>query len=138
MPSFLVRCFNFAVMPLQVRNSFILFLCAVIWGSAFVAQALGMNHIGPFAFTFARSIIGGLFLLAVLPILDRLTRKKNETQNAPKISPWRNPKLWTGGILCGIVLFAKNFAVFAKSSWAEVMGFDVKILPQRERGDFLF
>lgn len=105
MPSFLVRCFNFAVMPLQVRNSFILFLCAVIWGSAFVAQALGMNHIGPFAFTFARSIIGGLFLLAVLPILDRLTRKKNETQNAPKTSPWRNPKLWTGGILCGLVLF---------------------------------
>ena len=105
MPSFLVRCFNFAVMPLQVRNSFILFLCAVIWGSAFVAQALGMNHIGPFAFTFARSIIGGLFLLAVLPILDRLTRKKNETQNAPKTSPWRNPKVWTGGILCGLVLF---------------------------------
>lgn len=92
MPSFLVRCFNFAVMPLQVRNSFILFLCAVIWGSAFVAQALGMNHIGPFAFTFARSIIGGLFLLAVLPILDRLTRKKNETQNAPKTSPGETQK----------------------------------------------
>ena len=90
-------------MPLQVRNSFILFLCAVIWGSAFVAQALGMNHIGPFAFTFARSIIGGLFLLAVLPILDRITRKKIDETTGEKSNPWRNPKVWTGGILCGIV-----------------------------------
>ena len=95
---------SFIVMPLQVRNSFILFLCAVIWGSAFVAQALGMNHIGPFAFTFARSIIGGLFLLAVLPILDRITRKKIDETTGEKSNPWRNPKVWTGGILCGIVL----------------------------------
>ena len=72
-------------MPLQVRNSFILFLCAVIWGSAFVAQALGMTHIGPFAFTFARSIIGGLFLLAVLPILDRITRKKIDEGHEQKL-----------------------------------------------------
>ena len=95
-------------MPLQVRNSFILFLCAVIWGSAFVAQALGMNHIGPFAFTFARSIIGGLFLLAVLPILDRITRKKIDEATGEKSNPWRNPKVWTGGILCGIVLFVSE------------------------------
>ena len=95
-------------MPLQVRNSFILFLCAVIWGSAFVAQALGMNHIGPFAFTFARSIIGGLFLLAVLPILDRITRKKINETTGEKSNPWRNPKVWTGGILCGIVLFVSE------------------------------
>ena len=95
-------------MPLQVRNSFILFLCAVIWGSAFVAQALGMNHIGPFAFTFARSIIGGLFLLAVLPILDRITRKKINEATGEKSNPWRIPKVWTGGILCGIVLFVSE------------------------------
>ena len=105
---FLSAVLSFIVMPLQVRNSFILFLCAVIWGSAFVAQALGMNHIGPFAFTFARSIIGGLFLLAVLPILDRITRKKIDETTGEKSNPWRNPKVWTGGILCGIVLFVSE------------------------------
>ena len=91
-------------MPLQARNSFILFLCAVIWGSGFVAQALGMNHIGPFAFTFARSIIGGLFLLTVLPLLDHLGQRG--TDRHP--NPWKNPKVWSGGILCGIVLFVSE------------------------------
>lgn len=94
-------------MPLQLRNSFILFLCAVIWGSAFVAQALGMNHIGPFAFTFARSIIGGLFLLAVIPLLDRI-KPRAKDPNEPSQTPWKNPKVWTGGILCGIILFVSE------------------------------
>lgn len=93
-------------MSLQVRNSFILFLCAVIWGSAFVAQALGMDHIGPFAFTFARSIIGGLFLLAVIPMLDRLKKARSEGGRAERSgNPWKNPKVWTGGFVCGLVLF---------------------------------
>lgn len=91
-------------MPLQVRNSFILFLCAVIWGSGFVAQALGMNHIGPFAFTFARSIIGGLFLLAVLPLIDRFSQRKKDS-GVQETNPWKNPKVWSGGILCGLILF---------------------------------
>lgn len=94
-------------MPLQVRNSFLLFLCAVIWGSAFVAQSLGMNHIGPFAFTFARSIIGGLFLLAVIPFLDRLAAVRNHGKK-PVENPWKNPKVWSGGIVCGIVLFVSE------------------------------
>lgn len=91
-------------MPPQLRNSFILFLCALIWGSAFVAQAIGMDHIGPFAFTFARSIIGGLFLLAVIPLLDRITRKATDGKEKNE-NPWKNPKVWTGGIACGVVLF---------------------------------
>ena len=91
-------------MPPQLRNSFILFLCALIWGSAFVAQAIGMDHIGPFAFTFARSIIGGLFLLAVIPLLDRITRKASDGKEKND-NPWKNPKVWTGGIACGAVLF---------------------------------
>ncbi len=91
-------------MPPQFRNSFILFLCALIWGSAFVAQAIGMDHIGPFAFTFARSIIGGLFLLAVIPLLDRITRKASDGKEKND-NPWKNPKVWTGGIACCFVLF---------------------------------
>lgn len=93
-------------MPLQVRNSFLLFLCAIIWGSGFVAQAVGMDHIGPFAFTFMRSIIGGCFLLAVIPLLDRFTQSRRDTGDGkPKENPWKNPKVWTGGALCGLVLF---------------------------------
>lgn len=44
----------------RIRNSFLLLLTAIIWGSAFVAQSVGMDYVEPFTFTFARSIIGGI------------------------------------------------------------------------------
>jgi len=37
--------------------------CAFIWGSAFVAQDMGMDHIGPFTFTGARMVIAFFSLL---------------------------------------------------------------------------
>lgn len=48
---------------LQIRNSLLLFLAAVIWGCAFAAQSIGMEYIEPFTFTTVRSFIGSLFLL---------------------------------------------------------------------------
>ena len=88
-------------MSVQYRNSLLLLITAVIWGSAFVAQALGMEHVGPFTFTWARSMIGGLFLLAVIPFLDRL-----RGDSSPKgENPWKNKKLWIGGAACGTMLF---------------------------------
>ena len=44
-------------------GSLLLMLAALIWGTAFVAQRLGMDHIGPFAFNGIRFILGGLCLL---------------------------------------------------------------------------
>lgn len=40
-------------------NNFLLALTAFIWGSAFVAQSVGMNYLGPFTFNSIRSIMGG-------------------------------------------------------------------------------
>ena len=37
--------------------------CSFIWGTAFVAQDMGMDHIGPFTFTMARLFLGFLTLL---------------------------------------------------------------------------
>ena len=47
----------------KIRNSFILLLTATIWGTAFVAQSVGMEHVEAFTFTFARSIVGGIVLI---------------------------------------------------------------------------
>ncbi|MEI3355469.1 MAG: hypothetical protein V8R49_11200 [Duodenibacillus massiliensis] len=38
-------------MPENLRHSLLLLITATIWGTGFVAQALGMEHISPFAFT---------------------------------------------------------------------------------------
>jgi len=37
--------------------------CSFIWGTAFVAQDMGMDHIGPFTFTTVRLFLGFLTLL---------------------------------------------------------------------------
>ena len=36
------------------KNTLMLFLTAFIWGTAFVAQSVGMDYIGPFTFTCVR------------------------------------------------------------------------------------
>lgn len=91
-------------MSLQLRNSFLLLITATIWGSGFVAQALGMQHVSPFTFTWARSIIGGLFLLAVIPFLDTVRLKRDPKAAAGKTA-WKNPTVWVGGLICGTALF---------------------------------
>ena len=37
------------------KNVLLLLLTAMIWGSAFVAQSVGMDYVGPYAFLALRS-----------------------------------------------------------------------------------
>jgi drug/metabolite transporter (DMT)-like permease len=55
----------------QLKSSMILLLTAVIWGSAFVAQSIGMDYIGPFTFNGVRTLIGGLVLVPFIWFRDR-------------------------------------------------------------------
>ena len=83
----------------QLKSSLLLLLTAVIWGVAFVAQSTGMDHVGPFTFNAARSVIGGLVLLPVIFVMDR--NKSAEE----KINEKKNKKeLILGGICCGVAL----------------------------------
>ena len=48
-----------------------LLLTTLIWGSTFVAQSVGMDHIGPFTFLASRCFLAIIFLLPVIGITDR-------------------------------------------------------------------
>ena len=76
-----------------------LILTAVIWGTAFTAQSVGMDYVGPFTFTAARSFVGGLVLLPVIALMDALRKRSGES--APRGS---RRDLIVGGVLCGIAL----------------------------------
>lgn len=89
-------------MKSSFRNSLLLLMTALIWGTAFVAQKDGMNYLGPFAYNTARSFVGGVFLLILLPALDKMRASKGVFQKGSR----RNILL--GGILCGVVLFAAS------------------------------
>lgn len=77
-----------------------LLICTVIWGSAFVAQSVGMDYIGPFTFQTVRCAMATLGMLPVIAIADRF---KNDHRTF--LSRWNSPALWRAGILCGIALF---------------------------------
>lgn len=89
----------------QLRNSLLLLLTATIWGTAFVAQSVGMDYVEPFTFTCVRSLIGGLVLIPCIWFLRRW--KKQETTTLVTKTEL------LGGIFCGIALFAaSNFQQF--------------------------
>ena len=96
------------MMKMKNRKSpILLFLAAVIWGVAFVAQSVGMEYVGPFTFNAVRSVIGGLVLLPCIWFLD--SRKSKERGRAAEnqkteADSWKNRTLLQGGICCGICL----------------------------------
>lgn len=85
------------------RNSLLLVLTSFIWGTAFVAQSTGGDAVGPFTFSFLRSIIGGAVLIPSILFLDRI--KLTKTSNGEVKS---DKNLIKGGVLCGIILFVAS------------------------------
>lgn len=89
----------------QIRNSLLLVLTALIWGSAFVAQRKGGDVVGPFTFNGIRSFIGSAVLVPVILVLNRV----KPSEKTPK-TPAEKMVLWVGGICCGAILFLASSA----------------------------
>ena len=81
----------------QIKGSAQLLLATLIWGCAFVAQSVGMDHLGPMTFQAIRSALAVLALLPVTAILDR--------SPGSFLPRWKAKGLWKTGILCGLALF---------------------------------
>ena len=88
------------------KNTLMLFLTAFIWGSAFVAQSVGMDYVGPFTFSCVRSFIGGIFLIPCIWFLDQWRAKNDGTEGEKKAVSKEEKKMeLLGGICCGLALF---------------------------------
>ena len=77
---------------MRLKSDFILLLVALIWGSAFAAQRVAADHLGPFLFNGVRFIIAVLVLLPMARFRLKVERG---------ILPWV--------ALAGIVLFTASF-----------------------------
>lgn len=80
----------------SLRGSLLLLLGSVIWGAAFVAQRVGMDHLGPFSFNGIRMLLAGIVLIPVAAFIDR----KKEPGVRPDPKDQRK-----AGLLCGALLF---------------------------------
>ena len=74
-----------------------LLMAAAIWGLGFVAQRLGMDHMGPYTFNGLRFLLGAASLL---PLLWWLKSRQPAGQSEDR------RLLLTGGLLAGAVLFS--------------------------------
>lgn len=86
-----------------------LLLTATIWGTAFVAQSVGMDYVGPFTFNMLRCLIGGIVLIPYIFLSNKVSgsEKKRIEERETKSE---KKTLITGGICCGILLaLAMNF-----------------------------
>lgn len=84
----------------QIRGISMLSLTSFIWGTAFVAQSVGMDFVGPFTFNGVRFWIGALVLL---PLIFYLSRKKNQPVLPTAKKDFR--LLLKGGFWCGLLIF---------------------------------
>jgi len=80
----------------KLKADGLLMLTALIWGAAFVAQRIGMDHVGPFTFNGVRFALGAL---ALQPLIWRMQKGRS----APGASTGRIVRC---GLLAGAVLFA--------------------------------
>jgi drug/metabolite transporter (DMT)-like permease len=77
------------------KSDVYLLLAAAIWGFAFVAQRMGMDHVGPFTFNGIRFALGAL---VALPLIFWIEKKQPTNSSTGKKYLW-------GGLLAGIFLF---------------------------------
>lgn len=85
-------------MKQTLRSSAALLLATIIWGSAFVAQSVGMDYIEPFTFQAVRCFLAVIGLLPVIFLIDK-------RQGKSFLKEWCSKRLWIGGTLCAIPLF---------------------------------
>lgn len=81
----------------QYKGSFMLAICAIIWGTSLVPQKLGMQYLGAFSFGAARFLTGAIIFLPLSLLVKRLIKEKEEV--------FLRKDLLIGGGLCGTVMF---------------------------------
>ena len=84
----------------------LLLLTAIIWGTAFAAQRVGMDHIEPFTFGASRYVLATLVLIPIIKFFEA-KEKKAPGYLPPTAEQAAIERKFTirGGITCGVVLF---------------------------------
>ncbi|GAB6127107.1 DMT family transporter [Humidesulfovibrio idahonensis] len=84
----------------KLKADGLLMLTALIWGAAFVAQRLGMEHVGPFTFNGIRFALGAL---ALQPLIWKMQQTRTREGGGAGMDSQR---LVRYGVIAGCVLFA--------------------------------
>ena len=81
----------------KISSTMLLFLTAIIWGFAFVAQVDGAQYLPPFTFNGIRFVLGAIVLIPVICLFDR-----------EKITKEERRKTLVASLLAGTALFTAS------------------------------
>ena len=88
----------------KLLGNALLVLTALIWGTAFVGQRVGMESIEPITFNAARMTLSAVMVGAIALLL----RKKNTAHRSPEEEKKYQKNTALGGVLCGVFLAAAS------------------------------
>lgn len=87
----------------------LLLITAIIWGTAFAAQRVGMDHIEPFTFGASRYVLATLVLIPIILFFDGKKKKEpGYVAPTPEALKEENRQTLKGGIMCGAALFVAS------------------------------
>ncbi len=97
----------------QWKGVVMLMLTALIWGSSFVAQSVGMESVGAFTFSGVRTMLGAIVLIPFILIRDKL-QGRSMTAEQIRERKVQNKRVLRYGAILGVVFCAAcNFQQFA-------------------------
>jgi len=89
----------------KILGNLLLTLTAMIWGTAFVGQRVGMESIEPFTFTAARMALAAVFIGGIALLMDIRHQHHAPTKTSAEQKDYQKNTI-LGGIACGIFLSA--------------------------------
>lgn len=96
-------------MKTQLKGIIILLIVALIWGSSFVSQSLGMESVDGFTFNGIRTLLGAVVLLPFILVKSKISDEKSESRKK-----FLDKKTIIYGAILGVVFcIAGNFQQFA-------------------------
>ena len=88
---------------------FLLFLCALFWGTTFAAQSIGAGYVGAHTYLAGRSWIAVVILTPVIWAIDRMSMANNGASRAPQTKEERS-FLIKAAVICGTFLFIASWS----------------------------
>ena len=85
----------------NIRQTFFPLLTAFIWGTAFAAQSMVTEHLGPLTFNAVRNVVAALALLVLDLAAAKMIKGRRNMFQLTK-AEWK--RLLIGGSLCGLML----------------------------------
>lgn len=91
----------------EICGMIILFVCSIIWGSAFIAQSMAAGKIGAWMYNGCRFLVGGIVLIPLI-VVQKIKKNKN-LENIEKEEKEPFWYLLMAGSIIGLLLALASF-----------------------------